>query len=122
MNTCPAREQLERLLTRQLTNAEQDALEGHVEACTACQHLLESLTATPDLPDSALAPTPLAATEHEVLVQKLRQSLSDSDRARDNLNPTLDTRPVAKHPSVTPRFPEIPGYEILDVLGQGGMG
>jgi hypothetical protein len=44
MKRCPPRNQLERLLARQLSDAERPALEGHVETCSRCQELLEDLT------------------------------------------------------------------------------
>jgi hypothetical protein len=44
MVACPLPEHLERLLTEQLSEVEQDALEAHVKGCARCQGALESLT------------------------------------------------------------------------------
>src|SRR5947209_3543353 len=44
MDSCPAPEQLQWLLSDRLTGLEAKALEGHVETCLACQRVLEELT------------------------------------------------------------------------------
>jgi hypothetical protein len=44
MNPCPSTEQLRQLLAEQLSDADRDGVETHVEGCTACQGTLEVLT------------------------------------------------------------------------------
>jgi serine/threonine-protein kinase len=44
MNRCPSPDALRRLLAEQLTGAETDAVEAHLQSCTACQQHLERLT------------------------------------------------------------------------------
>jgi hypothetical protein len=125
MNPCPPREQLERLLTRQLTDAERDALESHVEACAACQQTLEALTGEPDTPPTTnRAPLSLDAQVHQALVLRLQQALVRLEPSDENLKPTAiaPPRPAAKEPAVAPRWPAVPGYTIDSVLGHGGMG
>jgi WD40 repeat protein len=125
IQTCPPRERLERLLTEQLTDAERDDLEGHVEVCTACQQTLESLTGESDSRSTAsLVAPPLDAPVHLELVQRLQQALSGHERRDGNLEPTAIARRKADTKDLPPasRWPALPGYEMESVLGQGGMG
>ena len=48
MQPCPPRDDLERLLARQVSEPERAALERHVEECAACQEALEGLTRSRD--------------------------------------------------------------------------
>lgn len=125
LNFCPPREQLERLLTQQLTDAERDMLESHIEACQACQQTLESLTGEPDAPaPTPLMPPPLDAPVHRALVQHLQESQSRRESMEEDLEPTVRAAPRhdTKKPSDPTRWLAVPGYEIERVLGQGGMG
>jgi WD40 repeat protein len=125
MNPCPPREQLERLLHQQLTDAERDALESHVEACAACQQTLEALTGEPDTPPTThRAPPPPDAQGDPPLVLRLQQALVRLEPSDENLKPTAiaPPQPAAKEPAVAPRWPAVPGYTIDSVLGHGGMG
>ena len=57
MMHCPPREQLHRLLTDQLTEADEQALDTHLSGCPACVRTLEGLTA----PDGAHDPRRLGS-------------------------------------------------------------
>src|SRR5206468_1656017 len=48
MMSCPSPEMLQRLLADQLSGAEEQAAGAHVEACSLCQQVLETLTAFGD--------------------------------------------------------------------------
>ena len=43
---CPPPDELNRLLTEQLSGPERDAVEAHIEVCSACQERLEYCRAT----------------------------------------------------------------------------
>jgi serine/threonine-protein kinase len=100
MNACPSPEQLSDFLAEALPPAEGAALEAHVEGCPDCQQALERLT--PGAPPA------------------------DVLRRLENRPPTLPwTLSLAGRPPAleaeTPS-PNVPGYEVLQELGRGGMG
>lgn len=102
---CPPEELLDRFLAEQLSPAHEDELEKHLRACNDCRHRLDRLTTnsaiTPSL--SLSARPPLSAD----FSQRLEDSLLDA------------THEVG---GWLPEPPEIPDYEMLDVIGRGGSG
>jgi WD40 repeat protein len=111
MTSCPSDEQLTQLLAEQLSLPEQDALARHVEGCAACQERLARLTGGSDTatwPRGAHAPQG-APTEDEV-VRRLQQV------------PPAAARPEVNPAGAAAERLTVPGYEILDTLGRGGMG
>jgi WD40 repeat protein/serine/threonine protein kinase len=113
MTRCPEGEQLARLLAEQMSPPEQDALARHVEGCASCQEKLARLTSRSDTASwqRGAHPPPGMPAEDDV-VRRLKHALPAAAWAR------LET---AAAPSVPDR-PSVPGYEILDTLGRGGMG
>ncbi len=124
MTACPPHEQLERFLAEQLGEADHEAVAGHVGACAACQETLERWT------DSLLgrpsAPTPPPAAPEG--------PAEDSERTTDHVSqPDTDGSFLSRIAAFWPTpagqaapagnaAPAVPGYEILGVLGRGGMG
>ncbi len=107
-NSCPDTEQLHRLLSEQLDPQEEADLAGHIEQCEHCHQELERLTCrrSLDRPDTGMA----------------GPSTIDTDSTASHgctLGPEVPAGAGAK-PSFT--LPAIPGYELLDKLGEGGMG
>jgi WD40 repeat protein/serine/threonine protein kinase len=119
MRPCPAREQFESLLAEQMGAAERDALEAHVEDCPACQATLEDLTRTHVL-HPELAP-PAVRLEPEFLLSLKRIPAAETSAA--GTAPVSEDSARAGPPAPAREVrPAVPGYEILGVLGRGGMG
>jgi WD40 repeat protein/serine/threonine protein kinase len=120
---CPSHEQLRRLVADQLRPADEAVVAAHVQQCGHCQSLLEELTANsaigkdklsglsgePDRPP-ATGPEPSA-----VFLEHLKGSLLQQARSA----PGREARHGPPEPGSPPA---VPGYDILDELGRGGMG
>ncbi len=120
---CPSAEQLEWLLEDRLDGPARQAVEAHVGGCLPCQQALEHLTEEPSgdpvsvsirsLSASAVAAPPPPASEP--FLTRLKQC-----------PPPVSGAPGAEPPngssSGPAALPAVPGYEILSVLGRGGMG
>src|SRR5436309_1052649 len=95
MKVCPSPDQFQELLDERLPSGEAALLEEHVETCSACRLQLEKLTQTA----ADLLPPPL-------------RGASGGDTGGRTLPMGSGGAPL----------PQIAGYEILGVLGRGGMG
>src|SRR5262245_26626780 len=91
---CPTEETLLQFLKEELSAKQDQAVNAHLETCLACQSALRSLA--PRLPAR--------------LVEGSRRTM-----------PSFPQQPGTP-PWPPPSLPSIPGYEVLDVLGWGGMG
>src|SRR5262245_66612316 len=75
MSCCPGRDRLELFLAERLDDRARDELERHVEGCSACQEVLDALTAVADwnpVPRPATAAD--AVSEAEGFLHQLQQS------------------------------------------------
>jgi WD40 repeat protein len=124
MNPCPARDRLVLLLAERLGEAEAGPIEDHLETCTGCQQVLAALSGpdplTPRL-ESSLAPSPEPRSE---FLCRLREQWPDAEGIPRQTN---DATPAAASlgcpaGAAAENWPAVPGYEVLGVLGRGGMG
>src|SRR5262249_20232352 len=81
----------------------------HLEACAACQGEIERLLNTPQ----PAAPVPTGPEPRAAFLIRLKNCY--------NLHADTRPRPEAP-PAPPPTWPDIPGYEMVDVLGIGAMG
>src|SRR5436305_857932 len=130
MDRCPAPEQLQRLLaeTGALSAPGADDLEAHIEACAACQQVLDEL-ATAGTPHVAgpvdkstvhLAPPQSAEITFLQRLEQLSQVPSQPGLQVDAAT-YLDSSITRGQASRWQDVPSIAGYEIVGELGQGGM-
>jgi eukaryotic-like serine/threonine-protein kinase len=127
MILCPSDEKLTHLLADTLSPTERDALAQHVEACVSCQGKLARLTAisTAEIRQCAEHFAPRSEAEEEIVrrLKLARRSLAlfPTDPA-DTTTGNITRRELAARGMIDSEWPAVPGYEIIGVLGRGGMG
>ncbi|MCI0456952.1 MAG: bifunctional serine/threonine-protein kinase/formylglycine-generating enzyme family protein, partial [Gemmataceae bacterium] len=119
MAVCPPREQLERLLAEALGDGERALLEAHVEACSSCEEQLAQLAAAQSPPLATASSVSGVAQEGESQLAGHEEAFLEQMKK----TPPRAARPRrADYSPDEPRPPEVPGYEILEVLGYGATG
>jgi eukaryotic-like serine/threonine-protein kinase len=116
MDRCPSEQTLRDLLTDQLPAEAASAVETHLEECVSCQQTLEKLIAVPlPFPASSTVNQPPPGEADAAFLRRLEKNPVGSH--------TIDTQGSLTRGIQSGRaLPDIAGYEILEVLGQGGMG
>jgi tetratricopeptide (TPR) repeat protein/tRNA A-37 threonylcarbamoyl transferase component Bud32 len=127
MSTCPSTEQFRQLLAEQLPGAERDAIESHVEGCASCQELLEELARTTAFKKEWTDAEVPHGSRHDTIstvLRRLKQLMPDAPAPHgwENAEETLPSRGKGSAQTVAGNLPRVPGYEVLEVLGRGGMG
>lgn len=111
---CPPEELLRGFLLGLLPDEEIARQTAHLDACATCLELAKRITADDWLVDSLRSPgTPelWAEPDDEILIERLRQQGRRLPRLADD---TLHDVPQ--------QTPSLPGYEVFEVIGRGGMG
>src|SRR4051812_5403733 len=104
MNSCPSSEQLHLLLAEELGAATRTAVIDHVDGCRACQERLDRR------PRPAVAVVQAAATAAWSPSADFVRQLTQADPGEQDAAAATQSG-----------LPDIPGFEILDELGRGGM-
>src|SRR5947209_5058493 len=137
MLRCLSSEQFENLLNGRMDPVTQELVEEHLNVCGRCQQTFIALTEVGDADHwRAAAATPAVAADDEAVLAELKnpqaqplppegragKAVDASDWLKDvSLNGHRPRRLDFKH-GPPPRYPDVPGFEILSELGRGGMG
>jgi WD40 repeat protein len=107
VTACPSLTQLPRLLADELSPSEENALDSHLLRCATCREALETMT----------APTRDSGNTTQILSPELLRRLKEGAGSFTRVGKELFVEPP------DPRhLPRVPGYELLGLLGHGGMG
>jgi serine/threonine protein kinase len=124
MTLCPWDEKLAGLLAGALSTTDRDALAQHVEACASCQGKLAHLTEISDAEmwQRAEHLPPRSGAEEEIVRRLKLARRSSAPSSPDPADATILTRRELAAPAVIDsQWPTVPGYEVIGVLGRGGM-
>jgi serine/threonine protein kinase len=117
MSPCPSLESFDGLLTDTLSAAKRQAVEAHLHECPHCQEVLRRrLDEQASFLDSLRARGDTPATESDAvtsLVRRLRELPPVSSAG-------LPGAPPEPQPH-RPAPPALTGYQVMEVLGRGGM-
>jgi WD40 repeat protein/tetratricopeptide (TPR) repeat protein len=118
MTPCPSSLILDRLLNDTLDPSGRRAVEAHLEACAACRRLLEERLSKQG---ASLFPGRHAATPLPSTVARADEPLWDENQPPPVSGAAAVVRPAIPG-TATPHRHALPGYELLEELGRGGMG
>lgn len=118
---CPTTFQLGQLLQGTLDEVAEADLEGHIESCLDCQQRIERLAVGQRTSDELAKRLRHAGDFSPALRQVIDDCAADDPPTRFERpslrdQPTLPPRPRGKLPT------HIGEYEVLDLIGKGGMG
>ncbi|MBI1324642.1 protein kinase [bacterium] len=121
ISQCPDDRALETLLEAgDLPDTGRSAIEAHLDHCVRCQDRLVALAGSTDLSGLEDDTPPFDESPSQEFLDSLKRQIS--------LATTIDM-PVTGNEAVrfvldgsSQNWPEIPGFEIIEVIGRGGMG
>ena len=125
LTPCPAPDRLKAFVDGILSESDQLAIQTHIEVCTACQRILESIVAGSESWDSALGNLrkELSDPHETVLFEAMKRMKADEfvdsvDQGNSSVSPLEFLAPSSKPGSIG----KLGLYEVTEVIGQGGMG
>jgi len=128
---CPTDGQLGQLIDETLSHEAQGALVGHLDRCPGCRERLEDTAGCSELwtavTRSLRQPQPVWSPELERVTATMRSSLCDtiiqprsaSRLETEDATPAFDFLAPCDNPD---RLGRLGRYEVIELLGQGGMG
>ena len=132
MTACPGVDELRRLLHEELADGAQQAIETHLESCATCQRALERMAAAAPSWDQAARHLASADAPTEAALAKAVDELENSgngprtpadDQTQGEARPDAAREFTYLERSATPgHLGRLDHYEIIEVIGRGGMG
>jgi WD40 repeat protein/serine/threonine protein kinase len=118
MDPCPSPDQLRQLLAEQLNERDASLLTDHLEACARCQLVLEQLTDCHGAEVIEGASAPRLSTD----VDEETRAFLDRLKSSDPSHAPAGGHGLPEDGQPGQGLPEVPGYEVLDLLGTGAAG
>ena len=124
MSGCPTSGEIDRCLSFYLYDAEEARLDAHLRDCPACLDILNEKTTVPEALRNALASGREAreSGSDPVLDGLLESSLSAVRTGGRNTDGLEGDPPAQGDPARPSLPPDLPGYELLEEIGRGGLG
>jgi serine/threonine protein kinase len=124
--SCPDRRWWQGFLDGTLSASEQNGLAKHLDACPRCLQTLERLTAASHSWPAAA----LRQAEHEAaaapalsrVMQELKAEGSQAGTYTDPYTASHETLPFLQPAQDAAHMGRLGGYEVIEVIGRGGMG
>ena len=118
---CPDDRALESLLEgADSLESGRTAIEAHLDHCVRCQDRLLALAGSTDLSSLEEVEAPFPESPSQEFLDSLKRQISLATTLDMPATGTEAVRFVLDGPAHS--WPDIPGFEILEVLGRGGMG
>src|ERR1043165_7569925 len=118
---CPDVQQLQQALLGLLTGTEADAVEKHLLECGSCCKAIRELQAEDAFVQDLRMAAKLPDLASEGMAEMI-DHLKDFGRVEMVSTAQATTLSTGKPTATMSRLPQVPGYEVLKVLGHGGMG
>lgn len=129
-STCPDGEQLRALLDSSLPDSTRERVQQHVDGCSACQQVMETLTAGGEswigVADELKQPGSNSDVKLAETIARIKANDPDVGQSRDDdqfKRSPIDAAREFLTPTNQPGLiGKLGAYEISEVVGQGGMG
>src|SRR4051812_17932612 len=112
---CPTRQELALFSTGRLEDSSASDIASHLDACETCREAIEEISNSSDLLAASLRQGAQVPFSQEAGYQKALAFVQE-------IGVDASRSPGGKLPSPAPSLTAIRDYEILEKLGEGGMG